>query len=953
MAVLKIDVVVDDNGASAKLSQIDKSVKGIETASMSASAAVTKASAAHGAAANASVSAFSKMGTAFGSFAKTVGAFVTADLLSRMIAGFSSIAKGALDSASKLTDMSAKTGLTMKTLQQMEHVANQTGASLDEFANAAFMLGVKVEKGTKGTRLAVEALGLSFNDLRAMSPDDMFNTVAVALGKIEDPTMRNRIAMELFGKTAKAIMPAIVEGYGDMAHAATVAGDAQIRALDNAGDAWDRLTQRAATAVMQQLGDLALGIEGFQQIGLKGMLFSGRSILDAPERLRKAALDAQEQKRIDDWWNNPVAASGGSMLSQEDQTAADREAKSAANELRREAEAIRKRRDQMSGASDIADAKEMLSDMRAVGGLTRLTDDATEALHTTLGKAIAAYERLGQVAPRAMHDAWVATMQTPKMITGGLNAADFAKADAGIPWTPELLPRIGMTDGVPAGVGEQMAMPGMPVKPDSFFQTAFGGAGGLGGGLMQTIMGSLMGGGSISGALGGFLGGNLMNGLSQHLTAGMSGTIGKMLGSFLPGIGALLGPLIGKGLGKVGDFFGGLFGKKSKAEKETISTREDFAKQFGGIEKLKDTFEELGLSSDKFFSTKKPKELAAEIDKLNVAMEKQKELQAGIAMIGEGVNARAANVTTQGDLDVVSAGAAASFGLQMGQGASAVEAINTLTPALTAMRDAMAGGNFEMSAAGARLLELAAIIEANRIPFQNLAADGQILQGMMQGNIRDFDLFKAVATDIGVQMQGMIDKGVPTAQVLALAQPQLQALWEAQQKWHFELDGTTQALMDQAVQQGMVGQAMKSVNQQILDVLMGIAKVLGADIPGALAGLPAAAQNAAKGMNDAFGSVQPPDMGGGLWNPEAWHMDENGEYQPPSQLPGTFEGAGITHHEGQQEDPRFRNLTVNVQGSLVHESELGAAVTNAVIEAVRLNKNSSFTGLRAALEMPT
>jgi hypothetical protein len=163
-------------------------------------------------------------------------------------------------------------------------------------------------------------------------------------------------------------------------------------------------------------------------------------------------------------------------------------------------------------------------------------------------------------------------------------------------------------------------------------------------------------------------------------------------------------------------------------------------------------------------------------------------------------------------------------------------------------------------------------------------------------------------------------------------------------------------LMDQAVQQGIVGANMKDVNQKILDILIAIGDVLGAKIPDALRGLPGAAQAAANGMNAAFSSVQTPNLGQNVWNPYAPHMDENGEYQAPEIFaPGDSWSPAdpIMYHEGQQDDTRFRNLTVNVQGNLIHQDELASVVTSAVIDSVRANTNSSFTSLRAALEMPT
>jgi len=341
-------------------------------------------------------------------------------------------------------------------------------------------------------------------------------------------------------------------------------------------------------------------------------------------------------------------------------------------------------------------------------------------------------------------------------------------------------------------------------------------------------------------------------GKAKGALAGAAG--GAMAGTMImPGIGTA----IGAGIGALAGFFGGRSADK-KAKQAMEDDRAALLQQYGGMEKLKSLAESLGVSIGNAFSTKKPAEFKTFVDNLNAALEKQKNTLEGIAKITEGTNARSAHVKTQGDVDVVGAGAIASFGLQIQNGASALTAFASLQPAITAIQAAMKGTNLAVSESVQKFLELGAVLEANRVQFENLAADGQILQGMMQGNIRDFDLFRAVAQDIGVQLQGMIDKGVPTAQVFAMAQPQLQALWEAQQKWHFAVDDTTQALINQAVEQGFVGASMKSINQQILDVLVAIGHVLGADIPQALAGLPGAAQAAADGMNSAFDTVRPP-----------------------------------------------------------------------------------------------
>ncbi len=999
MAVLKIEVEVDDKNAAAKLREVEAAVKGVEGVSVQSAQ---------------KLSAFS---ASLGTLKQMAGALVTADLIGRIVGGLGELASEAFRTAGRLVDLSQKTGLSMKTLQQMQFIAKQTGASLEQFSQAALRMGVNIEKsnGKDGAAKAVRELGLSLSDLKNSSPDEVYNKIITAAGKMEDVNKRNWAVITLGGKGAASVLTAIGEGYDALASKAPIAADAQILAMEALQDEWEALKDTVHASTVNMLGSMALVVKGARSMGfmetMATMLSGGWSGGSIAMMMAGQGFDGNPKKGKDVF----LGSQDPEIQVEDSDTAADRAAA-------RAMDAMRKRRADMTGGSDIADAKEMLADMRAVGGLTRLTDDATEALHTTLGKAISAYQRLGQVAPRAMHDAWVATLQTPKMLTGGLNPADFKGTDAGIPWSPAMLPGIGVTDGLPAGVGTQMPMPGMPAKADSFMKSSFGSAGQFAGNLSGAVMGAITGGGSIGSAVGGVLGGGLMSGLGKHLTAGLAktglqGILGSSLNAILPGIGALMGPLIGKAFSGIGKLFG--FGKGKEA-KETAATRDQVVQQLGGMQELKKTFDQLGLSSDKFFNAKKPKEFAAEVEKLNKAMEAQKNLQEGISKITEGANARATifgeqfkatkekatssaegfrewarsagmsdalidevlggdaasqkssmeqnfqmsaqmDPSLQSGLNVTAAGAYASFSQQIGQGTSAVDAIASLTPALTTMRDVMAGSNFEMSVAGTKLMELAAIIEANRIPFQSLAADGQILQGMMQGNIRDFDLFRAVATDIGVQMQGMIDKGVPTAQVLALAQPQLQALWEAQQKWHFELDGTTQALMDQAVQQGIVGANMKDVNQKILDILIAIGDVLGAKIPDALRGLPGAAQEAANGMNAAFSGVRPPDMGPGvMYHSPGEISTETGEtagyYGGGGEGGDAYRantGGAITNASGGTVANYTPNVTVNVHGSLVHQDELGDVVTQAVINSVRANTNSSFTGLRAALEMPT
>lgn len=195
------------------------------------------------------------------------GVGASASKLGTMLAGaftigaITSAATQVLRYASNISDLSAQTGLTTQSIQEMSHAAKMTGASLENFTNAAFKLGVNIAGGGNSVVGSVEKLGLSYMQLKAMSPDQQFNTIATALQGVQNEQERNKIAVDLFGKAAKDILPAIAQGYADIASQAVISGDAQIQALDAAGDAIDRLKEQVMGLGVVILGSFAQSME--------------------------------------------------------------------------------------------------------------------------------------------------------------------------------------------------------------------------------------------------------------------------------------------------------------------------------------------------------------------------------------------------------------------------------------------------------------------------------------------------------------------------------------------------------------------------------------------------------------------------------------------------------------------------------------------------------------------
>jgi hypothetical protein len=172
--------------------------------------------------------------------------------LGPIIAGVLSVTalKGAISSfanfASHVQDLSNKTGIGVEALQRLKFAADQNGGSLDQVANAISKLGQNLSGGQKNAVGAINALGLGFDEIRRMQPDQAFASIAQAINKIEDPMARSKIAMDLFGKAGADLLPMIRDGFVETMEAADrlgiVLSEDTIKAGDTFADTMVTLT---------------------------------------------------------------------------------------------------------------------------------------------------------------------------------------------------------------------------------------------------------------------------------------------------------------------------------------------------------------------------------------------------------------------------------------------------------------------------------------------------------------------------------------------------------------------------------------------------------------------------------------------------------------------------------------------------------------------------------------
>lgn len=190
-----------------------------------------------------SEASFRKLGAAIGS------AF-SLQALGRM-AGQISQATGEID------DLSKKMGIAASATQELRFAAEQNGNSIAQVSNALALMGDKLVEGKGGAVAALERLGLSFEQVRALAPDKAFEAIGQALTGVTDPLERSNLAMELFGRSGSALLPTLTSDISALREQAREMGivmsDDLVKAGDHLGDSWEAMQGRVQTAKAQAL----------------------------------------------------------------------------------------------------------------------------------------------------------------------------------------------------------------------------------------------------------------------------------------------------------------------------------------------------------------------------------------------------------------------------------------------------------------------------------------------------------------------------------------------------------------------------------------------------------------------------------------------------------------------------------------------------------------------------
>ena len=163
---------------------------------------------------------------------------------------------------------------------------------------------------------------------------------------------------------------------------------------------------------------------------------------------------------------------------------------------------------------------------------------------------------------------------------------------------------------------------------------------------------------------------------------------------------------------------------------------------------------------------------------------------------------------TKAGVDAIAASFTGLFGSLQQQGLSAAQALGVLAPPMDAFKVRLAEMGITAPAAFGEIARLADIA-AGKITGPMIAGVsglGQAMEGLHNTGLLTEEMFVGLAAEVGATFTKLQDQGTGGKNAIALMQKPLQTIWELQQKFGYEVDETTQGVIDLALEGGQIGE---------------------------------------------------------------------------------------------------------------------------------------------------
>lgn len=163
-----------------------------------------------------------------------------------------------------MNDLAQRTGIGVESLQALQMAAKLSG--IDDVTGAVQKLGVAIGQAAEsGKTEAFTRLGLNFQQLQAMAPEEQFKAIQAAIAALPTPAERAAAAVSIFGKAGVELLPLMNQNLAEveerMRRLGAVVGDDQVEAIGGMNDALDMVKATFDGIIGQVVGNLAPVVE--------------------------------------------------------------------------------------------------------------------------------------------------------------------------------------------------------------------------------------------------------------------------------------------------------------------------------------------------------------------------------------------------------------------------------------------------------------------------------------------------------------------------------------------------------------------------------------------------------------------------------------------------------------------------------------------------------------------
>lgn len=187
--------------------------------------------------------------------------------------GFLAAGRGALEYAGNLQDATDNTGMAIAPFQELQLVFEAGGVSAEDFMGAVTKLNKGLGEAAvgkdKGLAALMTKLRIPLRDAKGAirGVEEVLPELSDAFKKNENPAVRTRMAMELFGKSGAKLIAIMMQGGRSLAEArkeaqrlGAVLSDESTGRLDDLGDAFGVLNRQVKVQTAEAFGVAAPAI---------------------------------------------------------------------------------------------------------------------------------------------------------------------------------------------------------------------------------------------------------------------------------------------------------------------------------------------------------------------------------------------------------------------------------------------------------------------------------------------------------------------------------------------------------------------------------------------------------------------------------------------------------------------------------------------------------------------